>query len=90
MKYIVYLTHGEYSDFGLDKVKDPETILNELVEGVSEGRWKTFANLQSDAPYLSPMRKMDNNLIRIIRDKAEQELRENGFVEHEAKEVWLG
>lgn len=90
MKYIVYLTSGEYSAYSLNDVyagdEDPVPVLDLLVSEQSGGRWPTWAAMDGDCS----VSKAVEDLAGQIRGKAVAALEFAGFVRVEATEVWLG
>lgn len=94
MKYIVYVTSGSYSDFGVSGIMvgdvDPTPLLDGIADRMSDGLFKNFNNMESSAPYRTDKRKMEQHLAHSIREKAVETLEAAGFVDHKCVEVWLG
>lgn len=98
VKYIVYLSSGEYSGYSINGVLigdiDPIPVLDQLAMKRSDGVFRSWESIKNDdwkmgphetATYFEILKKM-----AAIRQDAPQALKDAGFVEAEAIEVWTG
>jgi hypothetical protein len=96
--YIVYLSHGEYSNYSVDFImmgkKDPEEIVNKYVKYQSNGLLNSLPEVTSyernHRIYSYPNKSKEEELAKKILNGVVKELENNGFKKVEAKEVWLG
>jgi hypothetical protein len=101
MKYLVQISHGEYSYYSLDNILigdvPPEPLIDAHIKQVSNGEWESYDACWKDMCLVNANGRYDPKLTSDKRDRQTavvkscvDMLKANGFVEHEHFELWCG
>jgi len=103
MTFIVYVTSGSYSDFGVSSHllgdADPKPLIDDFVKQSSDSLWQTKDEMEGYDYVLMPggngfeSRRIPQEIYRLrdsIRSECVDELKKHGFREVETFELWLG
>jgi len=102
--FIVYVTSGQYSDFGVNEIligeNDPNPFMDGFVAANSEGLWATWKQLKNGlyfrregeqqwSTYNGPEFQRRAKVQDLIYSTIVDHLKANGFTKANATELWL-